>query len=208
MMRSSLYLALTALTLVALVGILPLRADALAIQPGDFGPGAQITTFDGLPLPFGANPAPLVIDGHSITTDSGNFRYVRGPLCFSGDCVGNDTGAGFIDVVLSQSYTQVGAYVRAAQDSWSIQADFFDASDVLVGSTVVTGGTALEFAGWEDVGGISRIRYTDLNPNDRIEVLDNLTVAGARSVVPEPSSALLTAIALGAVHARARRRKR
>jgi hypothetical protein len=184
------------------VGIISFRSDAVQIGVGDFEGGTQTTTFDGLGLPTSGNPTPLVINAHTITTDDGIFRYLAIPaLCIANECIGNNTDLGFIDIVLDTSYTKAGAFVGGTFSGWTIRADFFDAADVQLGSFILnnpSSGSPL-FGGWKDAGGIARIRFTDLSPNGRIEVLDNLMV------IPEPSTALLLGSGLLAL-AGARRR--
>ncbi len=69
-----------------LLGTIPARSDAGQIGVGAFGGGTLTTTFDGLGFPFFPNSDPLVIDGHTITTDDGIFRYAA----FPGICVANE----------------------------------------------------------------------------------------------------------------------
>lgn len=180
---------LTTVSALALIGILPIGSEAAQVGTGDFGPGTQTTTFDGLGLPI-TNPAPLLIDGHTITTNDGTYRYLGIPsICVSNECIANNTDLGYIDIVLDAAYARAGAFVTGGFTGWTIRADFFDATDTLVGSFVLNNPTdaAPLFGGWEDPGGIARLRFTDLSPNNRIEALDNLMV----QVVPEPSTALL-----------------
>lgn len=190
---TSRFFALTAL--VALAVLLPIQTEAAQIGAGDFGPGTQTTTFDGLGLPL-VNADPLVVDGHTVTTDDGTFRYFGIPsLCISNECVGNNTDRGFIDIVLDNPYAKVGAYVTGGFPGWVIRAEFFDQSDSVVGTFLLSNpsGAGPLFGGWEDAGGIARVRFTDLVPDNRIEALDDLMV---ETVIPEPSTALLLASGL------------
>jgi hypothetical protein len=171
----------------------PLAATAVPIGSGDFGAGAQVTTFDGLGLPFD-NLAPLFIDGHTITTDTGTFRYFDFvDACVANECIGTDSELGFIDVVLSDVFQRVGAWGSSAGTDWQISASFFNAADELLGSVMLGGsGRDPQFAGWHDAYGIARIRFDDLTTNGFIEVFDNLTVER----VPEPGTLALLGIGL------------
>lgn len=154
-------------------------AGAGQIGEGDFGPDAQTTTFDGLGLPQFGNPDPLLIDGHTITTNDGIFRYLTiGGQCIENECIANNTDLGYFDIVLSGSFEKAGAFVTGLV-GWFIRAEFFDANDVLVGSTVVANpGVGPLFGGWEDPGGIARIRFTDLNRPNTVILMDDLIVEG------------------------------
>jgi hypothetical protein len=202
--------ALSLMIAVAVVGTIPDRADAGQIGAGDFDGSAQITTFNGLgPLVPTVRPAPLEIDGHTINTDDGEYRYINSTFCaFDGECIGTDTGLGFLDIVLAASYAKAGAYVAGAQAAgYSIRAEFFDASDVLLGTFDVNNAANRDFifAGWEDTTvGVARMRFTDLNDVGEIEILDDLTV---QTVVPEPSTALLTCLGLMGLPLAGRRRR-
>jgi len=183
--------AAAAIVLAAVCG----SVHAGPIGIGAFGGGAQTTTFDGLGFPF-SNAAPLVVDGHTITTDDGIVRYTDfGSSCIANECIGNNTDLGFVDIVLSTLSERAGAWTGAALPGWNTRADFFDAADVLLGSVnLVNGGDVALFAGWEDAGGIARIRFNDLTTNSRIVVVDNLVIE--RVQVPEPASLALVALGL------------
>jgi len=176
-----------ALTIIlVVVGITPLRSDAAQIGVGDFGGGTQTTTFDGLGLPLFPNFTPLLIDGHTITTDDGIFRYVNIPtLCVANECITNNQDLGFIDIVLGASYARAGAFVSGGTIGWTIRADFFDADDALLGSFNLNNSVSSGplFGGWEDAGGIARIRFTPLTRNGRVDSLDNLMVEAKLPVV-------------------------
>jgi hypothetical protein len=162
----------------AVVGIAPAPSGAGQIAVGDFGAGKQITTFDGLGLPF-QNPAPLVIDGHTFTSNDGTLRYV-GFSCAANQCIADNGSQGFIDVVLAEPALKAGAFVSGIIGGWIILVDFFDADDVLLGSVFLANGPAFTplFAGWEDPGGIARIRFTHLFTVGIIFTLDDLYVEG------------------------------
>ena len=83
---------------------------------------------------------------------------------------------------------------------------FFSPSNTLLGSVV--GGN---FIGWQDAGGIARLRITDQSANQTSMLVDHLIVdtpvrqAGA---APEPSSFALVGMGTIAAAWRARRRMR
>ncbi|MDJ0848425.1 MAG: PEP-CTERM sorting domain-containing protein [Myxococcota bacterium] len=188
-----------------LVALAAPPSQAGQIGVGDFEAGAQTTTFDDLGLPLFPNFTPFVIDGHTINTDDGVFRYFNGPLiaCASNDCLANNSDLGFFDIVLSEPSLQAGAFATSLDAGWRVQVDFFDPGDALLGTVILSnpGGPAPTFAGWEDPGGIARIRIQDQTPNGRIMWMDELTV-----FVPEPSTGLLVALGLAGLGARSRRR--
>ena len=160
----------------AVVGIAPAPSGAGQIDIGDFGPAKQTTTFDGLGLPF-SNSAPLVIDGHTFTSNDGMLRYVSFS-CAANQCIADNGSQGFIDVVLAEPALKAGAFVSGIIGGWIILVDFFDADDVLLGSVFLANGPAFTplFAGWEDPGGIARIRFNHLFTVGIIFTLDDLSV--------------------------------
>lgn len=164
-----------------LILISPVAAQAGQVGVGDFGGGTQTTTFDGLGLPLYPNYAPLVIDGHTVTTDDGVFRYFAISLfCVANECIANNQDLGFIDVVLDDSYLRAGAFVTGLYPGWFVRADFYDPSDALLGSVVLSNPASAGplFAGWEDAGGVARIRFVDLTPNSRLIAVDDVKVEG------------------------------
>ncbi len=170
-----------------LVGIIPARSDAGPVGVGVFGGGTITTTFDGLGLPFFPNFDPLVLDGHTITTDDGTFRYFSNQVfCVANECISTNTPFGFFDIVLGLTYEKAGAFVTGARPGWVMRADFFDPADVLLGSVLLSNpaSQAPLFAGFQDAGGISRIRFFDLSGNNRVALMDDLMVEGV--VGPPP----------------------
>ena len=185
------------------VGLAPAPADAGQIGIGDFGPDAQTTTFDGLGLPF-ENDAPLVIDDDTFDSDDSVLRYVRFPSCFANECLANNTSLGFIDILLAEPSQRAGAYVSGIIGGWAIRADFFDAADTLLGSVLLANGPAFTpvFLGWEDPGGIARIRFDHLFAPNFVFIVDDLTTG----MIPEPATGMLVGLGLVGLGALRRRR--
>jgi hypothetical protein len=183
-----------------LVVAFALNANAGQIGIGDFNGSETVTTFDGFGLPF-SNPAPLVFDGNTYTTDTGTIRYFALQGC-DAECLGTESGLGFMDVALGTPATRVGAEVGVLQ-VWEGFVEFFDAADNLLGTINHPPGSGFLFAAWEDSGGISRFRLTDLDRPTSIINLDNFRF----EPIPEPSTALLLGGGLLGLAARGWRRK-
>ncbi len=180
---------------IAILGSSPLMAAA--INPGDFSPAATVTTFENLGLPTHGNSTPYTLDGNTYTTDNGTFRYL-GPSFCPTMCLGTDTDTGFFDIALGSAYKLAGLYVgpgannpNAVGDFWSASVDFFDSTDSLLGTVLVSGGqpATLEFAGWGDASGIARIRVNDTASNGLVMLINDVTFETA--VVPVPVAAWL-----------------
>jgi hypothetical protein len=172
-------------------------SEAGPIGPGAFGPGALLEGFTGLGLPLD-NAAPLVVGGNSYSTDNGRFRYYDFSFAgCTGECIGTDTELGFIDAVFGSAVYRAGGYVSVGFYSWSATVSFYDMTNALLGSLLLSGGaSAPAFAGWEHPGLIARMRVTDTASNTAIILLDNVTTESpSTSPVPEPTA--LTFLGLG-----------
>jgi len=166
-------------------------ASAAQIGPGDFS-SPTIDDFTGLGLPF-SNTGSLVRPYGTYTTDDNVYRYSDFGNESFGEAIGNNTDElGFIDVVLNTPQGRVGAWLGFSD----VSTTFFDTNGLLIGSvvTVVAEDGPPAFAGWEQSGGIARIRFTDIEANSRIIVLDRFTFEA--SSVPEPATLALLGIAL------------
>jgi hypothetical protein len=172
------------------------------ISAEDFGPGALLTTFDDLSLSF-RNPAPLVLDGNTFTTESGTFRYGTSAdfgsyLDCNRECIGNETELGYIDVALGSTASRIGASV-GGKGPFTGRVEFFGAGDALLGTVKFAGNESrLVFVGWENLGaaGITRARFHDTAKNGSILGLDDLRF---ESPVPEPGSFAMFAAGLAAL---------
>jgi len=192
--------------LVAVAVFSSATASAGQIGIGDFSGGETVTSFDNLGLGF-TTATPLVFDGNTYTTDDGILRYTD-PNGFdadcNGECIGNDSDLGWIDVVLGGTFDRVGARVGGANSTYSGQVDFFGVGDVLLGTVAYGNNAGMVFAGWEDFSGITRVRFNDTASNGRIVHLDDFRFE--RVAVPEPGSLAMLGLGLAGLVV-ARRRK-
>lgn len=190
-----------------LVGAAAVPCFASQIQLSDFV-SPTVETYTGLsalfPLSCGGIPCqstPLVIDGNTYSTSANDgffLRYLANPgNCpgSGGACINTNSDLGFIDITLSSPMLRVGGF---ATTFGAALFEFFDSSNNLLGSASGGGGG---FVGWEDAGGIARIRITDQEQNSTSMLFDDLTFEGpitqSVSGAPEPASyALLLSGAL------------
>jgi hypothetical protein len=171
-------------------------AQTRPIGEGDFGSNAVVQDYEGLGPPF-SSPGPVVLGGDTYTTDQ-IVRYkdfdppaVPFPIVGqSGFRVANNTDLGFIDIVLGTAVDRAGAFVVGEAGfggGWTVTVDFFDVSDVLLGSVLAADAVNISaFVGWEaEIGLIKRIRFTDTALNNSTLLVDNLTteIVGPASFV-------------------------
>ena len=148
--------------------ILPVKSNAAQIGSGAFLVPI-VSDYDGLGLPFN-NTTPVIIDGNTYTTDNTNMRYNPFAGC-TAECIGSDTDTGYIDIILGAPTLRAGGLVAISTGN----VQFFDESDVLLGTVPVAGITF--FAAWEaDSGLIKRIRINDTEANGQIIAFENLTI--------------------------------
>lgn len=171
------------------------QANAGPIGIGDFSGSETVSTFDGLGLPFD-NATPLIIDGNTFTTDNGFLRWhsfgaVYGCATGTEECIGNNSDLGYIDVIFGSPVIRAGAFVGISGGTGV--AEFYSLTDTLLGS--VGTGPGMEFAGWEDLAGISRFRFTDTSSNELISLMDDLRFEG-QAEVPAPATLLLFGLGL------------
>jgi hypothetical protein len=203
------------LSLLAVIAFVPASAGQILIT--DFV-SPTVETYTGLDALFGTDTAdcgnklcaatPLLIDGNTYNTSANDnhfLRYINASPdnvdCSGGvgSCLNTDSDLGFIDVTLGTPMQRVGAF---ANTFGTFTVDFFAPDNSLLGS-VSANDSSLTFAGWQDTGGIARIRVTDTQQNQTSMLFDDLTFEGPVSkgtggtTVPEPAySALLSAAVL------------
>lgn len=186
------------------------QSHAAVIGPGDFGPNAQIETFDfGIP---GTYTGPLVSNGVTYSFSAPDlYRFIpynfgNDHCAFPGVCLGNGVSQATWNIALDTPANRVGGYLNGIIGSQTY-IYFYDINDMLLDSIFPI---VLEpkgypwFFGFEtDAGLIKRIRLEPCCGLASVG-LDNFTT----EVVPIPAALPLFASGLGVMGLIAWRRKR
>jgi len=181
---------------------------AATITPTDFQGNEIIQDFElGI---IGGQAGPLSVDGVTFTTtrdDNGQSPSFLINDFSASNTFGNAFGTisfdlQYIDVTFDTAVQRAGAWVGIS-DSF---IEFFDINDVSLGSVNAIRGGSPVFGGW-DAGSniIKRVRFTDVEANDTIISIDNLTTEV--SSVPVPSAVWLFGSGLMGLVGMARRKK-
>jgi hypothetical protein len=159
-----------------------------------------VDTFSALGLPF-INTGSLTVAEGAYTFDGSRYRYADfGAGSSFGEAIATDGDQGFIDLILNTPVFRAGAWIGGSQ----ARVDFYAANGTLLGSTVSADPvTDMVFAGWADSTPISHIRFTDLNQDGLVMVLDSFTKDGG--TIPEPEALGFVALGVAAMALRRRR---
>ncbi len=187
-------------TLITFCALVPAYGDQITLA-GFVSP--TVETYDGLDALFpgtcGGIPCastPLVIHGNTYKTDDGTLRDLNfnpeNETCNGGNgaCINTNDDLGFIDITLGTPMQRIGGN---ATTFGNVEFDFYSPTNTLLGT--VSGGSG--FVAWQDLGGIGRIRITDIAQNQTSMIFDDLTFEGpvtsgpGGSAVPEPTSGIL-----------------
>jgi len=154
------------------------KSYATIIGPNDFGPQAQIETFDS---------GSFVNNGVTYSFPPfGGYQFVAADplnyLCVSGICLANYNTGTHLEISLSNPVNRVGGYLTGAGDSLIPSQTFvsyYDASNDLLGSfspiSQSLAASSPAFFGFQtDAGLISRIVIVP-NPTQTLFTLDNFT---------------------------------
>ncbi len=181
------------------------------IGPGEFGGNETIETFDSLAAVSGTIPDPLIVNSNTYTTSSGFIRLFTPASGGSVECLGGTgscIGTGLEDletitVTLGTPVLRAGLWAGInSQTGLTATVSFFDQSNSLLGSVLLSGDQLL-FAGWQaDTGLIARIEVADTALNNLVTAIDNVTTETPQATVPPPPTmvpepATLTIFSLG-----------
>ena len=128
------------------------------------------------------------------TTGSGNAPGWRILSLGTPQMLTDDGGSTRITIDLGTPQQRVGLDVGIGTALYDVS--FFDTDLALLGTVNValSGQLASAFAGWEDLGGISRVTVTELGDNVRVGGVDNIRFEGPIASIPEPSSTIVTGL--------------
>ena len=177
-------------------------ANATPIGIDAFSGSETVTTFNNLGLPF-LNTGSLSLDGNTYTTDDNRIRIST--FGHTSGMFGNNTGLGFIDVVLGTPALRVGALVGVPSSHTTAIVEFFDPLDNSLGTLSINFLLGLTFLAFEDPALIGRVRFTD-RTFDVILAIDDFRFEAAS--VPEPGALALFGIGLLGLGVMQRRRRR
>jgi PEP-CTERM motif len=185
-------------------------APAAQILETGFGAGKIVDDYVGLgglfPLSCGGTPCqttPMTINGNTYRTSAADgffLRYLTTQPC-DGDssCLNTNSDLGFVDVTFPVPYLRAGIWAGNFEGA-TILYEFFAPNNSLVGSVVSSA-----FVGWEDVGGIERIRVTDQSVNSTSMLVDHLIVEGPlATAAPEPGTVMMLLAGAGLLAVRRR----
>jgi hypothetical protein len=188
------------------------ESGAGVIGPGDFGPQAQIETFDFGTVGY-VGPGPLVSDGVTYSFDSPDYyKFVaydpNSPTCVSGVCLSSYLDNASLTITLDNPANRVGGYLTGNVDWGNSNIRYFDASSAFLGSgkaipSVSNGG--LSFFGFESLADPIGTIELFLHPGPASFQLDNFTT---EIVTPLPAALPLFASGVGALGLLGWRRRR